>query len=364
VADRDEADGFNLLAKSGRLDAVAGADRELEGLKAPRVGREALLTRDRRGPGGDRRHVALRGTDVPKAAPVEMAVRGAADSEVLALAPVVLVVVALVAWSGPIRDLVPEKARRLEERVGHLVAPGLDVVVGVAAGVPPKRRAGLDPERVRAQVRWRGLEGEHLLDGRGPVRVGLRRRPVDEVDAERAEADLPDGSHRRRDCLAAVAATEAGEDMRGEGLYSERDAVHARGGVSLEELDVDVLWIALDGHLGPLAAGYGTEEPGELLPAKSRGGPSPEKDRDGRAEALRVGTHQLAHASVYVGRGEMLEAGPGRECAIVAAPRAERHVHVDTEAGPAERAGLTHAGRRAPPTFSEGSRDSVRAWRP
>ena len=66
-----------------------------------------------------------------------MAVGRAADAEVLALAPVVLVVAALVARARPVGDLVPGQPGGLEDLVGHLVAPGLHVVVGVAGRVAP-----------------------------------------------------------------------------------------------------------------------------------------------------------------------------------------------------------------------------------
>ena len=67
----------------------------------------------------------------------------AAEAEVVALAPVVLVVPALVARPRPVGDLVPGEPGRLEGLVGELVAPRLDVVVGMALRVAPKRRARL-----------------------------------------------------------------------------------------------------------------------------------------------------------------------------------------------------------------------------
>ena len=42
-------------------------------------------------------------------------------------------------------------------------------------------------------MRRRRVEAEHALEGGDPVPVGLALRPVDEVDAEGAEADLADG---------------------------------------------------------------------------------------------------------------------------------------------------------------------------
>src|SRR5690606_26719042 len=101
-------------------DAGRGAERELPRLFPPPVPVEALGPRGR-GPavldGGD---VALGGADVPVALTGEVPVGGAADRQVLPHRPVEEVVPAGMAGSGPVGDLVPLEARRLEALGGPL----------------------------------------------------------------------------------------------------------------------------------------------------------------------------------------------------------------------------------------------------
>ena len=158
-------------------------------------------------------------------------------------------------------------------------------------------------------------------------------------------------------------ASEALQDVRGERLHPEREAVHPSGCVGSEQLGGDVLGIALDGHLGPVASIDLPEHPGELVRFEPRGRAAPEEDGGSLPEPHGVGTFELFQATVDIGRGKMVDARPGGKGAIVAAARAERHMHVYAEpwshVGP-----LTHEGRRAPPGALRGSQGSGRAWRP
>ena len=101
----------------------------------------------------------------------------AAHAQVLALAPVVLVVPALVAGARPVRDLVPGQPGALEHRVGDLVASGLYVIVRVAIRVTPQRRAGLCLQGVGTYVRGSRVETEDSLEGRRPVVIGSPLAP-------------------------------------------------------------------------------------------------------------------------------------------------------------------------------------------
>ena len=78
-----------------------------------------------------------------------------------------------------------------------LVAVGLDVVVGMAVRVGGQRRARLDGQRVGADVRRRGLEGEHVARGvRCPVGVGLAGAAEDQVQVPEAKPAAATGRGR------------------------------------------------------------------------------------------------------------------------------------------------------------------------
>ena len=110
--------------------------------------------------------VPVGGAHVPPAPPGAVRVGRAAVAEVLALAPVQLVVPALVAGTGPVRDLVVAQPGRGEQLVGELVLRRLPVVVGMPGRVVGEGCAGLHGEAVRAHVRR--VELEH----RGWERLG------------------------------------------------------------------------------------------------------------------------------------------------------------------------------------------------
>src|SRR5262249_28128420 len=107
-----------------------------------------------------------------------MAVRGAADREVLALRPIALVVPALAYGPRPVGVLVPGEPGFAEEPVGQFVLRGLVVVVGgerrARGDAPPEWRAGLDRERVRADVL--DLERDRVAHGAAPIFDRFARR--------------------------------------------------------------------------------------------------------------------------------------------------------------------------------------------
>src|SRR5579875_63393 len=147
----DEVADRGVVAQLRRLDAGAGAERELEPLELALGVAAAHLGGDRRAPGREALEVAIERDDVVEAPAPEVAVRRRAEAEVVALGPVVLVVAALVARACPVRHLVPAVAGGGEDLVEALVALGEDVVVGVARRVARERRPRLHAQGVRAQ---------------------------------------------------------------------------------------------------------------------------------------------------------------------------------------------------------------------
>jgi hypothetical protein len=307
---------------------------EGEALEDRLLRREDLVARRGAAPGAHGLDVALGGADVPRAPAPAVRVGGTADAAIVALGPVQGVVAALVARHGPVRHLVPPVAGGGEGGVDQRVAPGGDVVVGMAPRVARQGRTGLHREPVGAHVLGPGLEGEHGVEGGGGVGVGLPRRPHDEVHAHRREAGLARQRHRRRRLVGAVAPAQAGEHARDHGLHPEGHPRHPGGAPPGEEAGRGVLGIALGGDLGAGAARHGPEHPGEQLPGQARRGPAPHVHARRRGEALHLtGPVELGHTGRGVVVHERVAVGPGGEGAVVAARRAERHVDVDAEGG-------------------------------
>src|SRR4051812_4663010 len=95
--------------------AAPRAQGEGTGLFRPRRRLELLRTGDGGRSALDGGDVALRRAHVPPAPARVVPVRGAADAEVLALAPIEKVVAALFAGARPVRHLVPLEAGRAEQ---------------------------------------------------------------------------------------------------------------------------------------------------------------------------------------------------------------------------------------------------------
>src|SRR5579875_2626935 len=311
----DEVADRGVVAQRRRLDAGAGAERELEPLE-----------------------VAIERDDVVEAPAPEVAVRRRAEAEVVALGPVVLVVAALVARACPVRHLVPAVAGGGEDLVEALVALGEDVVVGVARRVARERRPRLHAQGVRAQVGRSRVGVEEEVERALEVLGALAGPAVDEVDAEGGEARRADEGARRERAFRPPAPPAAGEDVGDEGLDAEGHPRHAGGVQRLEEGRVDVLGVALDGHLGARRRRDGGEDLGEAgraeqgrraAPDVRGGGPA---EQAGGARAGDLAAHR-AHVVIH----EVGAVGPGGEGAVVAARRAERDVDVGAQAGAGHR---------------------------
>ena len=115
-----------------------------------------------------------------------------------------------------------------------------------------------------------------------------------------AEAHLADRANGAWHRLGPVPAAEAGQNLRREGLHPERYAGHAGRSVGTEELDCDVLGVALDGHLGCLLSTDGVEQTDELVARELRRGPTAEEDRGCGAKPAVVGAAELGEARVRV----------------------------------------------------------------
>ena len=141
-------EGRVVILKCRVRNAVSCAKDEFEQFEGS--AHRARVARSKR-PGIPRREhqgdVALGGRDVGKALAADVAVRCAAESEVVGAAPAGEVVAALVTGLRPVRDLVPVEAGRFEPVVDDFVAGQLDVVVGVACG---SREGAVPASTVRA----------------------------------------------------------------------------------------------------------------------------------------------------------------------------------------------------------------------
>ena len=229
-----------------------------------------------------------------------------------------------------------------------LVAPGLDVIVGMARRVRRQRRAGLDRQSVGAQVRRRVLQRQHVVERGGPVAVALGGSAEDEVEVPGGEPGRVDGGGNGLGGVGHVAPAEAGQHVGPGGLQAEGDAGHAGAAVSAEVRAVGVLGIALDRHLRAGRTRDGVEDAAEGLGVEAgRGAPS-EENGGGRGEVARPeGLPHLAHAGVGVALHEMVAVGVGGEGAVVAALPAERDVDVDAEGGQSPAAERTERMRRS-----------------
>ena len=151
-----------------------GPQRELETLDPLRLGVELLAAALRRPARRRPPRCSARRAHVPPPTPGLVRVGGTADPEVVALVPVEEVVAALVAGSAQLEISYHASPPRREQRVGELVLVGLVVVVGMARRIGGQRRAGLDGQRVGADVRR--IERQRVTSVRPSRRATRRRR--------------------------------------------------------------------------------------------------------------------------------------------------------------------------------------------
>ena len=169
---RDEPGRRELVDHVGAAAAATGApragpQRQRARLLGPGRGIEALGTRPRRdAPAVDRGDVALGRAHVPPAPAVGVAVRRAADAEVLALAPVEEVVAALLARAAPSST---PRTTRARPRRGASSASRYASAWRSSSGAA---RAGRDAQAERR----RGLDGERVRARRARRRARSRRR--------------------------------------------------------------------------------------------------------------------------------------------------------------------------------------------
>ena len=300
----------------------------MQRLDRPRAVVEHLLGGERRPPRLDRRDVPLGRAHVPPATAGQVRVGRAADPAVVALGPVEEVVAALVAGPGPIRDLVPRQPGRAEDSVGGQVLAGLVVVVGMASRIGGERRAGLDGEGVRADVRrWR-VQREDGVERAPPVVGRLAGGAEDEVDVVGREPGAGGQGDRPAHVVDRVPPPERLEHGRHHRLHAEGQTGHAGRPVGGQQRRGDRVRVALDRHLGarhPLdLVEHGTQQ----LAGQQRRRAAAHEHRRGPRQA---GAPHLGPARRRVRRHQVGAVGPRGERAVVAAGRAERHVHVHPE---------------------------------
>ncbi len=305
--------------------------RQLQALDPAGLVVELLEPAFGRAPGRDRIDVALGRADVPPATAGQVRVGRAPEPPVVALGPVEEVVPALEARSGPVRDLVPAEPGPPEQLVGQQVLVGLVVVIGVAGRVGGQRGAGLDGERVRAHVRR--LERDHPLEREAPVVDRLTGPAVDEVEVERGEPGPTSRVDRPLDVGHIMGAAQTDEHVVDHRLHAERQPGHPTVAVGVEQLVGHGVGVALDGDLGALDPVDRGQHPHQVGGRHQRRGAAAEEDgRGGRATGGGEGSHLLLDRA-EVGPHQVGPIGPRGERAVIAAPRAERDVHVGTELG-------------------------------
>ncbi len=143
-----------------------------------------------------RRHqidVAVGRAHVPPAAPRMVRVSGATEPTVVLLTPIQHVVAALVAQSGPVRDLGILETLGAEQIVGQFVFLGLIVVIGVPVRLRRKWCAGFDREPVRRHMGR--FEGDDRANRVLPISQGLTRGAVDHIEVEGRQREQYE-SHR------------------------------------------------------------------------------------------------------------------------------------------------------------------------
>jgi hypothetical protein len=138
------------------------------------------------------------------------------------------------------------------------------------------------------------------------------------------------GIGRSTHVVGLVLATECAQHLRHHRLHADRQAGDAAGGVGPGPLQVEVVGVALHGHLGAGGEGNRGEDLQQLVGRYQARGPATHEHAGHRREAGRR-LLDLAAARREVALGEVGAVGPGGEGAVVAAVPAEGHVHVDPE---------------------------------
>ncbi len=251
----------------------------------------------------------------------------AADGQVLAAGPVEVVVAALVAGLGPVRDLVPLVARGPEPVGGELVLVGLGVVVGMAGGVGGERGAGLHRQGVGAHVVR--IEGDGRVEGGRPLVEGLAGGAVHEVDVHRQTRGVS-RLHRPTDVGRVVLAPEGGQHGSVHRLDADGDPGDPSLGVDPSPFGVEVVGVALDGDLRPRRQRHGSEHSDQAVRVDQRRRSAADEDAGHRWPARSLLT-DLALAGGQVALLQVEAVGPGREGAVVAPVPAEGHVEVEPE---------------------------------
>ena len=176
------------------------------------------------------------------------------------------------------------------------------------------------------------VEGERAVERGRPVVEGLARGAVDEVDVQPGDPGVAGGVERAGDPGGVVGAAEGGEHVGAQRLHADGAPVHAGPLVGAQLGAVDGVGVALDGDLGVAAPGDGVEDAHEGGGVE-QGGRAATEEHAGRFDELAPphAALDVGHARRDVVVDEPGPVGPRREVAVVAARRAERDVHVDTE---------------------------------
>ena len=255
-----------------------------------------------------------------------MAMRGTAKADVVTLVPVEDVVPALVPGAGPVADLIVREPGGGEQIVGELVLVGQVVVVGMALGLGGQRGSELDRERVGGDVGR--VEYQHPFEGGAPVGERLPRSPIDHIEVERRNTGLAYSQYGCDHVGGLMGAPECAENVGDHRLHTDAHPVDPRFAIGAQEIEGDIVGVALHGHLGSGHCGDPRQHLGQL-DGVDLGGRSTADENARHRRQVRTG--DVVAECLQVGRAQVMAVSPGGEGAVVAAPSTEGDVDVDAE---------------------------------
>ena len=181
------------------------------------------------------------------------------------------------------------------------------------------------------------LEREGVAEVGLEVGGALARDPVDEIERDVVKSGITKMMHGAPDVVRAGNALEHPQQLRPEGLGTERDARHAGNAQGAGQLRGHRLGVRLDGDL--LRGRQRLEQPHELGERGEGRRAAAEEDRLELVREHAALQLELAQQRVDVRAVLPLLPDDRHEVAVAAAVRAERQVHVE----------VARAARHEPP---------------
>src|SRR5947199_1080377 len=228
-----------------------GAQRQVDALQFPLLGREDLLALDRGAARGDGPGVCRPRRDIPAPRAAIVAVGRGAEPDVGATRPVRRVVAGAEAVATGVRDLVKTIAASRKPRVRQQILFCIAVLFrsndGAARDPAGEGRPLLHCEPVQRQMI--GTERQGQLQVPPPVALELCGQGEDQVEREVVEPGVSERPHRPADPRRVVGTMHPRQDMVIERLGSEADPVHAGAAPGTCMFGLHVLGVGLHRYL-------------------------------------------------------------------------------------------------------------------